>query len=152
MDLASLTRPELIFPDLGSGASPERNVLEELAARVAAAGAVPDGRELSARLAEREALGSTGVGGGVAIPHCKLAGITRAILAIGIAPEGVEFRAVDALPVRLFFLVVSPSHSPAEHLQVLAAISRWVRAPGRIAKVLEAGSPEAIFALLDGGA
>ena len=151
MNLATLTRPELIFPDLGSGGSSERNVLDELAARVAAAGAVPDARELSARLAEREALGSTGVGGGVAIPHCKLSGISRAILAIGIAPEGVEFRGADGLPVRLFFLVVSPSQSPAEHLQVLAAISRWVRAPGRITKVLEAGSPEAVFALLEEG-
>ncbi len=150
MQLATLTRPELIFPDLGSGGRSEQNVLDELAARVAAAGAVPDARELSARLAEREALGSTGVGGGVAIPHCKLSGLSRAILAIGIAPEGIEFRGVDGLPVRLFFLVVSPSQSPAEHLQVLAAISRWVRAPGRIAKVLEAGSPEAIFALLEG--
>lgn len=150
MHLADLTRPELIFPDLGSGGRSERNVLDDLAARVAAAGAVPDARELSARLAEREALGSTGVGGGVAIPHCKLSGISRAILAIGIAPSGVEFRGVDGLPVRLFFLVVSPSQSPAEHLQVLAAISRWVRAPGRIAKVLEAGSPAAIFELLLG--
>ena len=121
MHLATLTRPELIFPDLGSAGRSEQNVLDELAARVAAAGAVPDARELSARLAEREALGSTGVGGGVAIPHCKLNGLSRAILAIGIAPEGIEFRAVDALPVRLFFLVVSPSQSPAEHLQVLAA-------------------------------
>jgi PTS system nitrogen regulatory IIA component len=111
---------------------------------------VPDARELAARLAEREALGSTGVGGGVAIPHCKLSGLSRAILAIGIAPEGIEFRAVDALPVRLFFLVVSPSQSPAEHLQVLAAISRRVRAPGRIESVLRAATPAAIFALLDG--
>ena len=151
MDLAALTRPELIFPDLGTGGRSEPNVLQELSARVAAVGAVPDGGELAARLAEREALGSTGVGGGVAIPHCKLSGISRAILAIGIAPEGVEFRAVDGLPVRLFFLVVSPSQSPAEHLQVLAAISRWVRAPGRIEQVLAAGSPAAIFDLLQKG-
>ncbi|HEV7668397.1 MAG TPA: PTS sugar transporter subunit IIA [Thermoanaerobaculia bacterium] len=150
MRLATLTRPELIFPDLGRGGRSQQNVLDELAARVAAAGAVRDARELSARLAEREALGSTGVGGGVAIPHCKLKDLPRAILAIGIAGDGIEFRAVDGLPVQLFFLVVSPSQSPAEHLQVLAAISRWVRAPGRIAKVLAAGSPEAIFALLEG--
>ncbi|MEP7012059.1 MAG: PTS sugar transporter subunit IIA [Acidobacteriota bacterium] len=150
MQLATLTRPELIFPDLGAGGRSQQNVLDELAARLAAAGAVPDARELAARLAEREALGSTGVGGGVAIPHCKLAGLSRAILAIGIAPGGIEFRAVDALPVRLFFLVVSPSQSPAEHLQVLAAISRWVRAPGRIEQVLAAGSPAAIFALFEG--
>jgi mannitol/fructose-specific phosphotransferase system IIA component (Ntr-type) len=51
-------------------------------------------------------------------------------------------RAVDALPVRLFFLVVSPSQSPAEHLQVLAAISRWVRAPDRIEKVLRQEYPK----------
>ncbi len=146
MRLAALTRPELIFPDLGSSG---KDVLEELSNRIAVAGGVPDARELETRLAEREALGSTGVGGGVAIPHCKLRGIDRAVLAIGIAPDGIEFRAVDGLPVKLFFLVMSPVQSPAEHLQVLAAISRWVRAPGRIAAVLEAESPAAIYALLE---
>lgn len=149
MHLATLTRPELIFPDLGRNGRSQQNVLDELASRVVAAGAATDARELATRLAEREALGSTGVGGGVAIPHCKLSGLSRAILGVGIAPLGIEFRAVDGLPVRLFFLVVSPSQSPAEHLQVLAAISRWVRSPGRIEKVLAAATPEAIFALLE---
>ncbi len=155
MRLSDLTRPELIFPDLGpdldaESARSRADILEQLALRVAATGAVPNALELSNRLAEREALGSTGVGGGVAIPHCKLAGVPRPILAIGIAPGGVEFRAVDGLPVQLFFMVVSPSHSPAEHLQVLAAISRWVRAPGRIAKLLTLQDPAEIFALLKG--
>ncbi len=155
MNLQSLTRPELIFPDLGDrtgdhGQESVGTVLQELAGRIAATGVVPDPRELATRLAEREALGSTGVGGGVAIPHCKLPGISRAILAIGISAEGIDFRAVDGLPVRIFFLVVSPSQSPAEHLHVLAAISRWVRAPGRIAKLLDLHEAATIYALLAG--
>ncbi|HXU45246.1 MAG TPA: PTS sugar transporter subunit IIA [Thermoanaerobaculia bacterium] len=145
MRLSSLTRPELIFPDLE--APDGRTVLETLAGKVAAAGAAPDADLLFLRLAEREALGSTGIGGGVAIPHCKLAGISRAILAIGIAPQGVDYGAVDHQPVRLFFLVVSPSQSPAEHLQVLAAISRWVRFEGRVGRLLAERDPQAVYDL-----
>jgi PTS system nitrogen regulatory IIA component len=148
MDLAALTRPELIFPDLA--ATDREEVLRELADRVAAAGAVRDAADLLGRLREREQLGSTAIGGGVAIPHCKLgtSAAGRGVLAVGIARAGVPFGAADGKPVRLFFLVVSPSDAPADHLQTLAAISRWVKADRHVEQVLELDRPEAIFEVL----
>jgi PTS system nitrogen regulatory IIA component len=78
-----------------------------------------------------------------------LKGLVRPLLSIGVvARPGVDFGAADGKPVRLFVLVVSPSDSPAEHLQVLAAISRWVKADSHAEKVLESKGAEEIYRLL----
>jgi PTS system nitrogen regulatory IIA component len=147
--LGSLTRPELIFLDLE--AADRKAVLHDLAGRVAAQKRVRDPAELYDKLWEREQLGSTGVGAGVAIPHCKLKGLAKGVVAIGVAPEGVDFAAVDGRPVQLFFLVISPSESPAEHLQVLAAISRWVKADQHVQTLLALPDREAVYGLLQEG-
>ncbi|MEA2691350.1 MAG: nitrogen system component [Acidobacteriota bacterium] len=149
MLLGSLTRPDLIF--LGLAATDRETMLHELAGKLAERGLAKDPEELYSRLWEREQLGSTGVGGGVAIPHCKLPGLVKGIVAIAVAAEGVDFGAVDGRPVRLFFLVVSPSESPGEHLQALAAISRWVKGDPHVAKLLALSDPQAIYDLLQEG-
>jgi nitrogen PTS system EIIA component len=147
MRLESLTRPELIFHPLA--ARDGDSVLRAFAEGIAALGLVRSADELHARLREREQLGSTGIGGGVAIPHCKLKALERPLLAVGLAEEpGIDFGAVDGKPVRLFLLLVSPLEAPAEHLQVLAAISRWVKADQHVAAVLASRDPEEIYALL----
>jgi PTS system nitrogen regulatory IIA component len=146
MRLASLTRPELIF--VGLPGEDRAQLLQALAAQVAATGVVRDSEELFQKLWERERLGSTGIGSGVAIPHCKLKGLRHGIVAIGLAAQGVDFQAVDGRPVTLFFLVVSPSESPAEHLQVLAAISRWIKADHHVEKILQLSDRDAIYRLL----
>jgi nitrogen PTS system EIIA component len=143
--LASLIRPELIFPELA--AADRSQVLHAFADRIAGLG-LATAEELFGRLWEREQLGSTGIGSGIAIPHCKLPRLARGIVAIGTVPGGVDFGAVDGKPVCLFFLVVSPSESPAEHLQVLAAISRWIKAGDHAASVLELREPQAIYDFL----
>ncbi len=143
MELGSLTAPELIFPDLDCADSP--SVLRFLARRVVEKGYVDDAEKLYQRLAEREQLGSTGVGSGVAIPHCKMNGLDRVVLAIGLTEKGIDFGAVDQQPVRLFFLVVSPSSSPAAHLQCLAAISKWVKVDGNVEALLDFHEPRAIY-------
>ncbi len=149
MRLASLTRPELIFPDLAGAPGGNRDtVLRELAGRIAKAGVVRDPEDLFQKLWEREQLGSTGIGSGIAIPHCKLPGLSHGIVAIGLVPAGVDFGAVDGQPVRLLFLVLSPSASPGEHLQVLATISRWVKA-GRAERILALREPAAVVELLE---
>jgi len=135
MDLGSLTDPELIFPDL-PGETAE-GVLHAFAVRVAAHGLVADAGELENRLLEREQLGSTGIGSGVAVPHCKMKGLERAVVAVGLKRRAVDFAAVDGEPVSLFFLVVSPHDAPAAHLQVLAAISRWVKADDHVGRILK---------------
>ena len=146
MRLGSLTRPELIFPDLP--ATDRAGVLHALAERIAGRGAVPNAVDLYQKLLEREQLGSTGIGAGIAIPHCKLPGLKRGVVAIGLVPQGVGFGAVDGQPVRVFFLVVSPSDSPAEHLQVLAAISRWVKADRHAERVLGLHDAHAVYDFL----
>lgn len=146
MRLDSLTRPELIFPELD--AVDREQVLRSLALRLEQSDVVPDATELYAKLLEREQLGSTGVGAGVAIPHCKLDELSKVVLAVGIARNGVSFGAVDTRPVRLFFLVVSPTDAPAVHLQVLAAISRWLKQDSHVSRLLDLRDPEAIYRLL----
>jgi nitrogen PTS system EIIA component len=147
MRLDSLTEPELIFPDLDS---PDRDaVLRTLAARVAAHEGLADVDGLYERLLEREQLGSTGVGSGVAIPHCKLEGLSEVVMAVGISREGIEFGAIDTEPVRLFFLVVSPTEAPAAHLQVLASISRWLKKNSHVSRLLALHDRQKIFHLLE---
>ena len=150
MELGALTRPELIFPDLP--ATDPEGVLRALAARVEATGQVRDGDELFQRLWEREQLGSTGIGQGVAIPHCKLKGLRHGVVAVGMVPAGVDFGAVDGQPVQVFFLVVSPAESPAEHLQILAALSRWIKADRHAGRLLALRDPARVYDLLRGEA
>jgi nitrogen PTS system EIIA component len=144
--LGSLTRPDLIFPDLPAADRPE--ALRALAARLAGLGLVKSGEDLFQRLWEREQLGSTGIGAGIAIPHCKLPGLVHGIVAVGLVPEGVDFGAADGRPVKVLFLVVSPDGAPAEHLQILAAISRWVRAGRHAERILALREPGEVYDLL----
>jgi PTS system nitrogen regulatory IIA component len=147
--LGSLTRPELILSDLpDTGPATPEKILRIFADRLAKAGVVKDADELFRRLREREQLSSTGIGAGVAIPHCKMPGLKQAVVAVGLAPQGVDFGAADGKPVRLFFLAVSPEVSPAEHLRVLASISRWVKTGRNAERVLEIHDPQAVYDFL----
>jgi PTS system nitrogen regulatory IIA component len=115
-----------------------RAVLEELAAALARA--VPGGSAaaLARELREREALGPTALGGGVAVPHCRVRGLARLTVVIGRHAEGVEFGAPDGVPVRLFVAVAAPAASPAEHLRLLARLARLLRDRSRVTRLLEA--------------
>jgi PTS system nitrogen regulatory IIA component len=123
-------------------------VLHAFAERIAGRGLVANAVDLYQQLLEREQLGSTGIGAGIAIPHCKLGGLRTGVVAIGLVPQGVDFGAVDGQPVKVFFLVVSPSGSPAEHLQVLAAISRWVKRDRHAERLLALHDPNAVYDFL----
>lgn len=147
MNLGSLTHPQLVFPDLA--VRDVEGVLRAFADRVAELGFVPDADRLFEKLLEREQLGSTGVGSGVAIPHCKLKGLDEVVLAIGISRKAIEFGAIDTKPVRLFFVVVSPPDAPAAHLQVLAAISRWLKQDSHASRLLALHDRQKIFDLLE---
>lgn len=146
MNLGSFTEPDLIFPELPGGDA--GSVLHAFAERVAALGYVGDADRLYDKLMEREKLGSTGIGSGVAIPHCKMRGLDRAVVAVAATRRPVDFGAVDGEPVRLFFLVISPHDTPAVHLQVLAAISKWVKADRHVPRLLEMTDRQAIYDFL----
>ena len=149
MQPASLAEPSLIFPHL-----PGRDVitvLRSFADRLTAAEpALGDAEGLFQALWEREQLGSTGLGGGVAVPHCKMPDLERVLLAIGHTRDAVDFGAIDGNPVQLFFVVVSPSSEPAAHLQCLAAISKWVQHSDGVEPLLEIGDPQALYDALAG--
>ena len=140
--------PRLVFPDIE--ARSREDALREMARRLAEAGAVRDAEDLSRRLIEREALGCTGLGHGIAIPHCKLKDLNRIVLSIGRCLEPVDFQAADGIPVTILFLILSPAHAPALHLQALARVSRWLRTPGTAESLLAARTREQILEAVSG--
>lgn len=144
--LESLTSPALVFPEIPGSDAP--TILRALSERFAVVVDEVDAEDLYRKLMEREQLGSTGIGAGVAIPHCKVGGLDHAVLAVAVTKKKIDFGAMDDQPVQVFFLVVSPEDSPAEHLQVLAAISRWVKAGKNVQRILDRPSRERIYGLL----
>ena len=106
-----------------------------------------DPRQLVDRLVERERLGSTGFGGGVAIPHAKLDGLDHVVGIFARLANPIDFAAVDDLPVDLVFLLLSPLDAGVEHLKALARVSRRLRDRAFVAKLHGAGSPDALYAL-----
>jgi len=105
-----------------SGSTPD-DVLAELAAPVARQLGL-EARALAAALAERERLGSTGVGEGVAIPHARVRGLQQLAACFGRHRQGIGFRAIDGKPARLFIALFAPEHSAGTHLHALARVSR----------------------------
>ena len=99
-------------------------------------------------LEQREALGSTGFGRGVAIPHCRSKDVKRPTLALLKLEQPVDFAAADAVPVSLIFGLVSPENAGASHLHALAAISRFSRDEAMLQALVDAPDAEAMFALL----
>jgi PTS system nitrogen regulatory IIA component len=107
-------------------------------------------KTIVAALNERERLGSTGFGGGAAIPHCKIDGLGAVFGYFARLTQPVEFQSVDGMPVDLVFLLLSPPDAGADHLKALAAVSRALRNRQTVAKLRGARSRDAIFALLAG--
>lgn len=145
--LSSLTRPDLIFVDLPGADGP--TILRAFAERVVQQGVVADADKLYRLLLEREKLGTTALGEGVAVPHCKIEGLDAVVVAVGTFRKGIDFEAADGQPVQLLFLVISPESEPAAHLRSLAAISKWVKADHHVERILEEREPQAIYEMLD---
>ena len=110
-------------------ASSREGVIQEMVAHLTKSGKIDDPEELVNILLDREMLGSTGIGHGVAIPHGRLSGINEILLVFGRSPDGVDFDAHDGEPVNIFFLLVAPENSAGLHLKTLARISRIVKNP-----------------------
>ena len=125
--LKDLLQGGLIIADIK--AIDKVGVIREFAAHVCAAGKVRDADELVRVLLERESMGSTGIGDGVAIPHGKLHALGEVVVAFGRSNRGVDYQSLDDKSAYLFFLLVSPENSPGEHLKMLARISRILKNP-----------------------
>ena len=140
---------DLISPDaaLTGVAVPNKKALLQQLAATAASLTGLDPRVIVERLLERERLGSTGFGGGVAIPHGKMEGLSQVVGLVAKLANPIDFQAIDGMPVDLVFLLLSPPDAGVEHLKALARVSRKLRDRNFVAKVRGAGSPDALYAL-----
>jgi len=125
MKISDLLVDGLIIDELGG--STKMEVLQEFSGLLQQRGRVPDKEGLTRVLIAREALGSTGIGDGVAIPHGKLKGLKDLVLAFGRSTTGVDFDSLDGQPAHLFFMLLAPEDAPGEHLKALARISRLMK-------------------------
>lgn len=110
-----------------------------------------DASEVIERLTERERLGSTGFGGGIAIPHAKLDGLDKLRGAVLLLAQPIAFDAIDDAPVDVVFMLLSPTDSGADHLKTLARVSRLLRNEAQLARIRGVRSDSALYALLAGG-
>jgi len=105
---------------------------------------IPD-EDILARLKERETLGSTGFGKGIAIPHCRLTSITDFVVGIITVPSGVDFEALDQEKVNLIIFIIAPEAKSSEHLKLLSAISQTLLLPGAVKEILAESTAEAVY-------
>jgi len=140
MDLASLITPETVKAPME--AFDKEEALAELVEVLVRVGKVSDRAAVEDALYEREAKGSTGIGGGVAIPHAKSDEIEGVAVAVGVSPEGIPFDAADGEPVHLIFLVMAEAHNPGPNVQVLADIGALMQIPGVYEQMIAARTPE----------
>ncbi|HZT88740.1 MAG TPA: PTS IIA-like nitrogen regulatory protein PtsN [Stellaceae bacterium] len=145
MEIAELLTPRSVIPHLR--ASTKRQVLQELARRAAGPTGLPE-RQIYEVLAERERLGSTGIGRGVAIPHGKRPELTRMHGLFARLDRPIPFEAVDDQPVDLVFVLLAPEGAGAEHLKALARVSRLLRDPVICDKLRGSDKADALYALL----
>ena len=145
MEIADLITPDAVVARLRT--ANKKQLLQELARRAADLVGLHE-RQIFDVLLERERLGSTGVGNGIAIPHGKLAGLKRLQgMFLRLNPP-VDFDAVDEQPVDLVFLLLAPESAGADHLKALARVSRFLRDRSVCEKLRGAEHPDAIYALL----
>lgn len=144
MDIGDLLAPKGVV--LRGGASSKRQALHALAEATSHALGIDESRIFDA-LMEREALGSTGLGSGVAVPHARLDEVTQVTAVFVRLDTPVAYDAVDDRPVDLIFGLYAPSKAGAEHLRALAAVSRAMRSPELREQLRQARTTDAIRAL-----
>jgi PTS system nitrogen regulatory IIA component len=149
MDLSDLIKPDAILASLK--ANSKKQALQALAEKAAEMTGLEE-REIFETLVQRERLGSTGVGGGIAIPHGKLARLDRIFGLFALLPKPIDFEALDDQPVDLIFLLLAPESAGADHLKALARIARLFREPGVVGKLRASGDKSALYAVLTTGA
>jgi fructose-specific phosphotransferase system IIA component len=129
-------------------ASTKNGVLSEFADKVAARCSLPSGSAILQLLLERESLGSTGIGDGIAIPHCKSPALNAPVILFGRSNTGIDFKSVDDKPARLFFLLVTPEDAAGTHLKLLSRISHLLKGADVRNRLLEATSAEEVVEIV----
>jgi PTS system nitrogen regulatory IIA component len=142
-------RPEAVAPALR--ANRKKQVLQEISAQAARLTGLGE-REVFETLLQRERLGSTGIGDGIAIPHGKLPHLDRLFGLMARLEKPIDFDAVDGEPVDIVFLLLAPAGAGADHLKALARVARVLREPGICERIRTARDANALYAVLSGAA
>lgn len=146
MPVLEFLSPDSVVPSLR--ARTKKAMLQELSGHAARQLPALDEREVFETLMQRERLGSTGIGDGVAIPHGKLPGLDRLFGLVGRLEKPVDFDALDGQPVDIAFLLLAPEGAGADHLKALAQVARLLREPGILERIRAARDASALYALL----
>ena len=145
MPLTDLLTPDAVIPALRVNG--KKQALQEMSERAAEVSGLP-AREIFDSILQRERLGSTGVGDGIAIPHGKLAKCPRIFGVFARLERPIDFEALDGLPVDLIFLLVAPESAGADHLKALAMIARLFATPALAAQLRATRDASALYAML----
>ncbi|MBP7765975.1 MAG: PTS sugar transporter subunit IIA [Deltaproteobacteria bacterium] len=143
MRLDQMFKSEFLSENLT--ANTKADVLAELINVLIASGLRIDRARAIDVLQQREKLGSTGIGDGVAIPHGKVSDLQDLVVAFGRSRTGIAFDAIDGKPVHLFFLLLAPENSTGQHLKALAKISKMLKTPNFRKKLLDAKSKTELY-------
>ncbi len=125
----------------------KKGILEELVVPVAEIAGVSQ-KDLARVLMDRERLGSTGIGGGIGIPHGKMKDLESLVLGFGLSRKGVDFESLDGRPTHIFFILVTPENSTGLHLKLLARISRILKNDPFKSRLLEAADSDEILGII----
>lgn len=146
MNLMELISPRCVKAPL-EGTS-KKEVIAELVDLLVSAKKLPHREAILDALIEREEVGSTGIGHGVALPHAKCAEVKDIYVACGISPAGIDFEALDREPAHIFFLILAPRSAPGRHLKVMSILTRLLSRPAVREEFMEAKTVDDTFAVL----
>ena len=146
MQVSELLHEELI--KVGLESDDKESAIAEVLELLVISGDVSDRDGAYDALLEREDKGTTGIGGGVGIPHAKHEAITHLSMALGVSRNGVEFDAIDGDPVHIVFLILAEPDNPGPHVQALAQLARLCQTPGFLRRLQEADSAASALSLI----
>lgn len=146
MKILDVMPKEAILDDLKS--QNKKGLLEELVAPLAASTDL-NSEDLVRVLMERERLGSTGIGGGIGIPHGKIKDLESLVLGFGLSRKGIDFESIDGEPTHIFFVLITPEDSTGLHLKLLARISRILKNDQFKERLLSAADQDEIFDIIN---
>jgi PTS system nitrogen regulatory IIA component len=146
MQIISLLKKEYIINALE--ATTKKDVIAEIAEALAGRTGISPAR-VSEILEEREKLGTTGIGDGVAIPHGKLEDIKDTVIFFGRSEAGIPFNSMDGRPVHLFFILIAPENTNGKHLKILARISRMLKDEKFRSDLLQAGTVDSLYKIIE---
>lgn len=145
MTVASLITPDSVVA--GIKGTNKKQVLQDLSGQLARISGVPE-RAIFETLLQRERLGTTGVGQGIAIPHGRISGLRRLVGLFARLQKPIDFEALDGEQVDLVFVLLAPEDAGADHLQALARIARLFRDAKLVQKLRQTEDPAALYAIL----